>query len=188
MSLQHSGRHSHYKLTGKAAIPAATLLAGTISTFVQDLVTALGEGSVQQKTNVTPVADTSTKQITNVTPIADTSAQQQVTVTFLGDVAGSLNNTYWYMSSPTVDYYIWYNINGAGVDPAVAGKTGIAVAAPTGATATTIKDNTAGAISALSTIFTAVSTASASVLFENVVYGVGKSATADGATHTSFTI
>src|ERR1017187_6781631 len=100
MSLQHSGRHSHYKLTGKAAIPAATLLAGTISTFVQNLLTDLAEGSVRQKTNVTPIADTSTRQITNVTPIADTSAKQVTQVIFGPDVAGSLNNTYWDISSP----------------------------------------------------------------------------------------
>lgn len=106
MTLQHSGQHKHYKLTGKASIPAAIALAGLISTYVETLIQTLADGALPQVTRVT----------------------------FVADVSGSLNNTYFLMASPTVDYYIWYNVNSAGVDPAPGG-TGFVVNIPTGATA-----------------------------------------------------
>jgi hypothetical protein len=44
-------------------------------------------------------------------------------------VAGSAigANNYFYFSSTTVDYYVWFAINGPGVDPARPGRTGIKV-------------------------------------------------------------
>ncbi|MBM4285580.1 MAG: flagellar hook protein FlgE [Deltaproteobacteria bacterium] len=56
-------------------------------------------------------------------------------VTCGADVAGSLNSTYWNLSSPTTNFYVWYNVGGAGVDPAIAGRTGIQVNIAAGATA-----------------------------------------------------
>jgi len=41
--------------------------------------------------------------------------------------AGSLNGKYFLVSSTTTDYYVWFKEDGTGVDPAVGGRTGIAV-------------------------------------------------------------
>ncbi len=54
------------------------------------------------------------------------------------DVAGSLNDTYFLYASNTTAYYVWFNINSAGTDPALAGRTGIEIDAATGATAATL--------------------------------------------------
>lgn len=60
-------------------------------------------------------------------------------VTTVADVAGSLNSTYFTLNGADgINYYVWFNINSAGVDPAIAGRTGIQVAAATGASANTI--------------------------------------------------
>lgn len=61
---------------------------------------------------------------------------------FVGDTAGSLNNAYWLLNSSKnrKQYYVWYNVDGGGTDPAVSGRTGIEV---------NINSNDAGAIVAL---------------------------------------
>lgn len=40
----------------------------------------------------------------------------------------ALDNTYFNLYSPTVIYYVWYNVDGTGVNPAPAGQSGIEVA------------------------------------------------------------
>ncbi|MEW6387364.1 MAG: flagellar hook protein FlgE [Thermodesulfobacteriota bacterium] len=76
-----------------------------------------------------------------------TEAAGVSTVTCEAD-AGTLNSTYWLISSPTTDYYVWYNVGGAGVDPAVSGRTGIEVAVAALATANQVATATAAAIDA----------------------------------------
>ncbi|NQT70759.1 MAG: flagellar hook protein FlgE [Desulfobacteraceae bacterium] len=66
---------------------------------------------------------------------------ETTTVACVADVAGSLNNKYFEFSTYGVnadDYYVWLNVNAAGVDPAPAGKTPIEVALATGATANAV--------------------------------------------------
>ncbi|MDH3324065.1 MAG: hypothetical protein OEL89_00340 [Candidatus Peregrinibacteria bacterium] len=58
-------------------------------------------------------------------------------VTAVADVADSLDGTYFTVSTPTVDYYVWFD-GVAAADPAPASKTGIAIAYTTGATAITL--------------------------------------------------
>src|SRR3989344_3695387 len=65
----------------------------------------------------------------------------------VADVGGSLNNTYFLISSPTTNYYVWYNVSGGGVDPSPGG-TGIAVALVTNDTATAVRDKTETAMTA----------------------------------------
>jgi hypothetical protein len=60
---------------------------------------------------------------------------QVIYVVCVADVAGSLNNRYFFISSPSTDYYVWFNVGGAGVDPAIAGRTAIPVAFAVNATA-----------------------------------------------------
>lgn len=63
-------------------------------------------------------------------------------------IAGtSLGGKYFNISSPTTDFYVWYD-TGASTDPAPAGKTGIEVTITTGDTAAQIATKTAAAINA----------------------------------------
>lgn len=50
-----------------------------------------------------------------------------VTVTDEDAGAGTLLDDYWEFTDGTTDYYVWYNVAGAGTDPDVAGKMGIEV-------------------------------------------------------------
>lgn len=59
------------------------------------------------------------------------------TIVAVGDTAGSLNNKYFLASSKTANYYFWFD-DGGGVDPAIAGRTGIHVTYSDNDTATTI--------------------------------------------------
>ena len=52
----------------------------------------------------------------------------------VADVAGSLNSTFFLINDPTTAYYVWYDVNSAGVDP-MPGGTGITVALATNETA-----------------------------------------------------
>lgn len=122
---------------------------------------------------------------------APVSAQPQYnaqTVTVTGDTSGSLNNTYWtfYNTGNLQGYYVWYNINSAGTDPAVAGLTGIQVAAATSANSTTIGGNTRTAIAAAVTGVTVTGSTSAVILTQNNYGAVTAAADSSGAA-TSFT-
>lgn len=75
-----------------------------------------------------------------------------VNIALVADSSGSLNNKYWLLDTDGTDYYIWYNINSAGVDPAVPNRTGIAVAGATNASATTLATATATALSVVTEI------------------------------------
>lgn len=77
--------------------------------------------------------------------------RERFTVTTVADSAGSLNDTYWEFQNLDIDgnttnYYVWYNVNAGGTDPAVSGKTGIEVALSTGATAAAVATATESAI------------------------------------------
>lgn len=71
-------------------------------------------------------------------------------ITAVADSAGSLNSTYWifYSAGNLYGYYVWYNINSAGVDPAPAGLIGIQVAGATSVTANNLAAATRTAIAA----------------------------------------
>jgi hypothetical protein len=59
------------------------------------------------------------------------------TFTAVADISDSLNSKYILASNTTGDFYIWLT-NGTGIDPAIAGRTGIAVTFTTNDTANTI--------------------------------------------------
>lgn len=87
------------------------------------------------------------KAITSVAPY--TSSLNEISRLFtVEDIAGSLNNKYFLLNSEndTTEYYVWYNVNAAGIDPSLAGKTGIAVPLATGATANTVASTTSSTI------------------------------------------
>ncbi len=95
-------------------------------------------------------------------------------VTCAADTAGSRNSTWWkfYTAGDLHGYYVWYNINSAGVDPAPAGLTGIEVAGATGATASTLGGATRTAIAASAAgSYVAVTGATSHVILTNKQYG-----------------
>lgn len=84
--------------------------------------------------------------------------KQVQTVATVADVAGSLNSTYFLVSSINAithlqkNFYVWYD-DGAGVDPAVPGKTGVQVVYADDDSANTIATLTRAALNALTNDF-----------------------------------
>ena len=107
------------------------------------------------------------------------ASQEDSTVT-CGAEAGALNNTYWTISSPTTDYYVWYNVAAGGVDPAVAGRTGIEVAVAAGATAAQVATATQAALAGVAD-FSNASVSSAVVTVSTLASG-GAAGAANGTT------
>lgn len=71
--------------------------------------------------------------------------------TAVADSSGSLNDTYFDVNVLLGDgsekmYYVWYNVNSAGTDPAISGKTGVEVALATDATAEAVVTATIAAL------------------------------------------
>ena len=113
-------------------------------------------------------------------------------VLFVADVAGSLNSKYFDISGLTnaqvvTNYYVWFNINAAGADPTIAGKTGIEVAGATGASAATLAAAAQALIDAKADLNCVVDPDSTATLVIEAK-GMGAStAAADGAAPTAFT-
>lgn len=121
---------------------------------------------------------------------ANPEAAEVQTVTAAADSSGSLNSTWWSFrtAGDAKSYYVWYNINSAGVDPAPAGYTaGIQVAGATNATATTLAGATRTAIAAaVSSSLVAVTGATTAIILTNAQYGAATAA-ANGTASPGFT-
>ncbi len=116
-------------------------------------------------------------------PQTTTPSPNVTDVTVAADTAGNRNNTYFvfYTAGNNRGYYVWFNINAAGVDPAVAGLTGIEVDGATGATATTLGGAARAAISASSAAaYVTVSGATSHVILSQLNPGT-LTAAANGA-------
>jgi hypothetical protein len=129
--------------------------------------------------------------VQTVAPIADTGIIQHQTVTTVADSpSGALNSTYFTLSSINLvtktqkNFYLWLD-DGSGVDPAIAGKTGIHVTYTVLDTANTIATNIRAALNALTNDFVASGSAAA-VIITNVAQGPVPAA-ADGTAATTFT-
>jgi hypothetical protein len=106
--------------------------------------------------------------------IDDSAAIAQIeTVTTTADTAGSLNNNYFDLYSANGnEYYVWLNVNSAGTDPAVAGKTGIQVPLATGATAPTVATAIAAQINVVASSYFTASALGNIVTINHVIAGV----------------
>lgn len=128
--------------------------------------------------------------VQTIAPIADTGVLQVQTVTTAADVAGSLNSTYFLLSSINTttkaqkNFYVWFNINSAGVDPAIAGRTAIPITGATNVSANTLATSIRSALNGLTGDFVATG-AGAAVIITNVAPGP-VTAAADGAAPTGF--
>lgn len=110
------------------------------------------------------------------------------TVALIADVSGSLNSKYFLLNSgnDTNKYYVWFNINSAGVDPLIAGRTGVPITGTTNASAATLGTAVASAVAALNSTndFTTSGTSTATIT--NKVAG-GFARMVDGTAATGFT-
>lgn len=111
------------------------------------------------------------------------------TVTTVADVSGSLNSTFFtvYSAGNLQGFYVWFNINSAGVDPAPAGLTGIAVTGATGVTANNLATAIRAAVkanAAAASYFT-ITGATSNVIFTNIQPG-STTAAADGTAAPGF--
>lgn len=137
------------------------------------------------------VADVGVKEVSDVTCVAEAGVKEVNTVTCVADIAGSLNSTYFLFSAMNTgggsqtNYYVWYNVNEAGVDPAVPGKTGIMVALATGAIDTDVATATRSAITAASTGKVTITGATVDVIITGNFMGDATSAS-DGTAATNF--
>lgn len=118
-----------------------------------DSTTAAG-GTYSSAISVYDTMGTSHTLNLTYTKQAGVAAVDSVT-TGAGNTAG-LAGSYWTISNPTTDYYVWYTVDGAGANPAPVGRTGIPVAVLSTDTAAQVATKTAAAIAAASgTPFTA---------------------------------
>ncbi len=124
------------------------------------------------------------------TAMADSGEGDGVVATFSAGANSNLNSTYFNFSDAldAHKYYAWFNVNGEGVDPTVATRTGVPIALSAGASANTIATALRAAIGALgsSAYFT---TGGSSAITTITNKKVGNSTnTADGVAPTGFTI
>lgn len=95
---------------------------------------------------------------------------------FIKNTAGvdsvTLNNKYFYINSATNadEYYVWYNVNGSGIDPVISGKTGVMVAISTGSTSQAVAQATKTALDSLGDFITNID--SDTLLITNNLIGV----------------
>lgn len=101
---------------------------------VQAMIDDFDDQGIEPKITITNGETTNTYKFV--------TGQQEITsVETVADVADSLNGKYFLLNTPSVNYYVWYNTTG-GVDPAVAGRTGIEVNITTGDSANTVAQKT----------------------------------------------
>lgn len=109
------------------------------------------------------------------------------TVGLVADVSGSLNSTYFLLNDAQGNkFYVWFNINSAGVDPAIAGRTAIPVTGATNVTAATLGAAMAIAIAAANGAASFTTSGTSTVTITNKVKGSFTPAV-DGAAATGFT-
>lgn len=147
---------------GDRAAFAAELAAGEAATLVQvsnaaarksaDTYEDLGltpyvgmkvlEAGIREVTQITCLGSAAgVAEVTDITCLGSTYAAavaEVAEITAVADVAGSLNNTAFYLPLPNFTYpYVWFNVNAAGVDPGI-GDYGIEVAIALFASAATV--------------------------------------------------
>lgn len=164
----------------------ASVLTLNVNSFAFLRAVFTPSASVQ---TITPVADVGVKQVQTITAIADTGIKQVQTITVIADTAGSLNSTYFLISSINLttkaakNFYIWYS-NGSGVDPAVPSRTAVPVVYANNDSANTIGTLTRAALAALTNDFT-ITGATDQVIATNKAAGASIIAS-DGTAATGF--
>lgn len=110
------------------------------------------------------------------------------TVALVADVSGSLNSKYFLLQDQASAnlYYVWFNINSAGVDPLIAGRTAVPITGATNASAATLGTAVALAVAALNSTNSFTTSGTSTVTITNKTAGPFVPMT-DGAAPTGFT-
>lgn len=105
-------------------------------------------------------------------------------ITVVADSSGSLNSTFFTFGTAgdLYLYYVWFNINSSGVDPAVAGRTGIQVVGATNVTANNLATATRAAIAAAVPNYVTVTGATSHVIITQNTSGLSTAAANGTAT------
>lgn len=90
-----------------------------------------------------------------------------------------------YSANDVTEYYVWYNLDAGGVDPAIGGKTGIEVAITTGQSAADVANATDTEITSAAAADFNTSVGGGTLTIENTTSGPTTD-TVDGATATTF--
>lgn len=125
---------------GDSANSVAAAIAGALDPLAP--VTATAVGSAVTLTNVTGGS---------VTDAADVNvgAGFSISVSTQGTTTGIGQSGYFTIDTPSTDYYVWFNINGGGVDPSVGGRTGVRIDVNWGDSANTVAAAVAAAVNPL---------------------------------------
>jgi len=95
----------------------------------------------------------------------DTGTKQIITVTCSNENAGGgLGGKYFTFDTTEAQYYVWYDVDGASVDPAVAGRTEVEIDISDGDSAGTVATATQAAIDALAGVTATVSGSAVTII------------------------
>ncbi len=167
-------------ITGDTATQVAgKIVAAMAATLVDVTILDNADGTI----------DFTSDLLGNVTALArhntgDTGNGSFVIATQTGGAASNLNNSYFLYNTPDAEFAFWFNVSSLGVDPAVAGKTMVAVAISASATADAVATALETAMEAQTGINSTVATDTVSVV--NIEHGE-VSVPVDGTPATGFT-
>lgn len=184
-------------LSGDTKNTIALKTQNTLSALIRDFsvgvvtdtitITNIDNGYTTNAINGTvPVPGLSIGSITS--GIGAKAEQETTTLTCVADISGSLNSTYFTLSTAfdRQSYYVWYNVNGAGSDPSLSGKIGIPVALNTNDSATVVAEKTVIALNLLDDGIRFIANSDTTTLvIKNYRFGL---ATSLGVGTTGFTI
>lgn len=187
--------HSILDLNGKQAYLANQYSAtkafsvGTGETkllLLKNATSGAGNGTALFQNLLKVVENTAAKSVILNIYLNPTVAAGAQTIAFAADSAGSLNSTYFLLNDEQGNgYYVWFNINSAGVNPAIAGRTGVQVAGATNASAATLGTAAKALIIALNGGNSFSATGTATLTITNLISGPSVPAS-DGAAPTGF--
>lgn len=124
---------------------------------------------------------------TNGVLVVDGIAEQTEITTVDDAPPGNLQSSYFLISSPSRDYYVWYNVAGGGIDPSIPGRIGLQVAIPSGDIAANIAIATGVVLDAVAD-FSVFAPAPNPFIVKNTTQGVVLNPPSDGLVPTGFTI
>lgn len=114
--------------------------------------------------------------------------EEQTRITCVADVSSSLQSKWLgFQASDGVKYYAWFNVATLGVDPAIAGRTGAAVAIAANASASTVATALAAAIAGIAAGAKFEASASSALVVMTNIDPADVEKTFDGTAATGFT-
>lgn len=132
------------------------------------------------------VSGLSTYNVTEA-EITVSSTAQVADVAAIADSSGSLDGTYFLLDAAEGgdSYYVWIDVDNAGNDPAISGRTGVEVDISANDTANTVASAVQSAIDALADFSASVTTDTVTITWEEAGIAVDPS---DGDTGFSFSV